>query len=141
MKPTSYHAFHNPDDPVRIKEVILEAIADGLEHDEVLQIVWRRFPRAQTSIACVRFYHWQMNRKQPTAQRALSPRALVGQFAREAIEARFADPEVLEVVRSEHPTATITLASIRTLRSSMRKLDPTIPTSFEARVLQGLPRP
>lgn len=141
MKPTSYHAFHDWDDRIRIKDVILEALADGLPHEDVLKAVLRRFPRAQTTINCVQWYaSRQMNRDQPTAERALSPRAAAQRTVREAIAARFADPEVLQVVHFEHPTASTTLASIQTTRSAMRKTDPTIPTSLEARILQGLPR-
>lgn len=133
MKQTSYHAFHDWDDQVRIKDVILEKLADGLPHNEILQAVLRRFPRAQTSIVSVRFYAWKIRLDKSEA----GPKAPQG-LVPEAILAGFADPEVLELVQSEHPNAATSLNSISSTRSKMRKLDPTIPTSAQALRLRGL---
>ena len=52
LKPTSYHAYHDPDDPRRIKDIIIEALLDGqMPHEDIATKVRTMYPHAQTTVS------------------------------------------------------------------------------------------
>lgn len=141
----SYHAFHDPENQVRIEDVAFDLLREGLSDDDALKEVRIRFPNAQTSLNSIRCYRsilFGVRRAAPATTRRLlgAKHGPATRRALEAIAAYFADEEVLEYVRSYHPDSRTTLASIASFRSQMRKKDPSIPTSREAKIRQGLLR-
>lgn len=114
--------------------MILEALAAGIPHGEVLQMVWRRFPRAQTTLKSVQSYASMLRREARGGVSLRLPNGLI----KEAIRAGLADPEVLDYARLVVPNAKTRLVSIASTRSLMRRNDPTIPTSSQALRLRGL---